>query len=66
MHFYQILVINEKKDLDEKLAKLTAFIDGPDFAQVPEAERRRMISQSGIMQQYSEILGARIAGFPDR
>ncbi|CAN5818165.1 hypothetical protein BH20PSE1_BH20PSE1_01580 [soil metagenome] len=63
MHRYQILVMDEKTKLDEKLAKLIAFINGPDFVQVPQAERRRIINQSGIMREYSEILGARIESF---
>jgi len=63
MHQYQLQMLVEKKALDEKLAKLNAFIDGPDFWQVPEGERRRMINQSEIMRQYSEVLGARIEAF---
>jgi hypothetical protein len=62
---HQERVVAEKAELDEKLAKLTAFITTKNatFAALPQAEMERLIRQHGIMELYSRVLGERIAAF---
>ena len=60
---HQQRVVTEKAELDEKLAKLNAFGQGPIFATLPPDEQERLIRQSKIMDQYSVVLGERIAAF---
>jgi len=60
---YQQRVVAEKQELDEKLEKLNAFGRGDVFPTLPEEEQERLIRQSKIMDQYSVVLGERIAAF---
>lgn len=55
--------MQEKAELDEKLEKLNAFGKGEMFATLDPAEQERLIRQSKIMDQYSVVLGERIAAF---
>jgi hypothetical protein len=63
MEPYQERVVAEKKELDDRLSKLVAFIGGTVFLALPAAEQIRLADQSHAMQQYSDILGQRIAAF---
>jgi hypothetical protein len=63
MQPFQQRVVDEKKELDEKLAKLVAFFDTEMFANVPADEQKRLHLQCKTMEQYSTILGQRIAAF---
>lgn len=64
-------MLEEKVELDERIAKLTAFIRKPTtpgafgFANLPEFERVCMYTQLNHMQGYSATLGLRLtnAGF---
>jgi uncharacterized protein len=63
---HQQRVIDEKRELDEKLAKLSSFIDTPGsifHRDLPDAERQRLYDQRAVMSHYSQILGERIAAF---
>lgn len=62
---HQQRVVQEKEELDEKLSKLSAFIDSPNFAITvkDENEIARLVCQEEIMKDYSEILAERIAAF---
>ncbi len=61
---HQQRVVDEKTELDDKLTKLKAFIDGnPIFAGLPDDEKERLVRQHSCMTEYSEILGERIAAF---
>ena len=61
---YQERVVAEKAELDEKLAKLTAFIEQTDtFSTLDTAEQDRLLAQMGVMGNYSRILGDRITAF---
>lgn len=61
---HQQRVLDEKRELDERLSKLDAFIlDNPLFLQLPGDEQERLSRQSKAMAIYSEILGERIAKF---
>jgi hypothetical protein len=63
MQPFQQRVIDEKKELDEKLQRLGAFFDNETFNGLPEDERIRLKRQESLMQAYSEVLGERIAAF---
>lgn len=65
MQPHQQRVVDEKKDLDEKLDKLKAFIEtSPIFKSLPIDERDRLGRQFDVMAEYSSILSQRIAAFP--
>lgn len=64
MEAHQQRVVDEKTELDEKLAKLSSFInDSPIFPKLPIDEQARLYRQQAVMATYSEILGQRIAAF---
>lgn len=63
MQPHQQRVVDEKNELDEKLAKLKMFFDTDLFSKLDDAERGRLIRQSTIMDAYSAILYERIACF---
>lgn len=61
---YQERVIQEKKELDERFAKLDAFGRTEAFAALSSNEQGRLNRQHSVMEDYSSILGERIAAFP--
>ena len=63
---YQQRVVEEKADVDEKLAKLRAFTAqaGGVFDSLSTQEKWRLTEQLGYMARYSDVLGRRIAAFP--
>jgi len=65
MQPYQERVVEEKRELDEKLAKLREFIVGEAFASVDENEQVRLKAQESAMTVYSSILGDRISNFKE-
>lgn len=61
---HQQRVVDEKDELDKKLAALGAFLGtNPIFGGLPEPERMRLYAQHRAMTTYSSILGERIAAF---
>lgn len=62
---HQQRVLDEKRELDEKLQKLTAFISSEKFTTIvqDEAERGRLVCQEETMKDYSAILAERIEAF---
>ena len=61
---HQHRVLDERSDLKDKHAKLSAFIlDNPVFLTLPEVERERLQRQEAVMGQYIGILDERIAAF---
>jgi hypothetical protein len=62
---HQERVVQERKDLDEKIDKLDEFIDGEIFKTLPKDEQDRLVVQSAAMTNYSDILYARINAFED-
>jgi hypothetical protein len=60
---HQTRVVDEKTELDAKMDKLTAFIDTPIFAGLPEAEQERLVRQLHHMGHYTAVLCERIAAF---
>jgi electron transfer flavoprotein alpha/beta subunit len=63
MQPYQQRVVEEAEQLDERIDKLFAFTAGPQFRQVPEDERNRMLRQLRAMGAYSAVLHERIEAF---
>lgn len=64
MQPHQDRVVTEKKELDEKLDKLKAFIEtNPIFKTLPQTEQLLLNRQYDAMAEYSHILGQRINGF---
>jgi hypothetical protein len=64
MEAYRQRVVDEKRELDDKLEKLGAFLKTTSFDALPTAEQRRLWLQQIFMQLYSTVLGERIAAFP--
>lgn len=66
MSEYQQRVVTEKKELDEKIVKLTAFVFSDKIKAVStEQEKDLLRRQLKVMVQYSVVLDCRIALFHD-
>jgi hypothetical protein len=63
MQPHQQRVVDEKKELDAKLEKLMAFIQGSIFQTLKSDEQERLTRQSKLMDQYSGVLAERIEAF---
>ena len=63
MQPYQDRVLNEKAELDQRLGKLQAFLSTATFNSLDADEQARLRRQAGIMQEYSVVLGERLAAF---
>lgn len=60
---HQQRVVDEKNELDSKLEKLIEFLDTQLFLGLPFEEKLRLRRQSVVMDEYSNILAARIGAF---
>lgn len=60
---HQERVVAEKRDLDEKIEKLNAFVTSAAITQVSLAEARRLRDQLAYMRSYSAVLQERINAF---
>jgi hypothetical protein len=63
MESYQERVIAEKAELDAKIEKLDAFVQGDVFGTLPPKEQKRLLKQRHHMTVYSSVLGERIVAF---
>ena len=63
MEQWQERVIQEKKELDEKIDKLKKFLDEESIDALDQTERLRLEVQLTIMESYSNILKARITSW---
>lgn len=63
MEPHQQRVVDEKKELDERLAKLSEFGKGELFESLAPSEQGRLNRQHSIMEDLSTVLGERIAAF---
>lgn len=64
MRPYQQRVVDEKKELDDKLEKLSKFIDNEDLFFALEIEDQDLLGeQEDLMKRYSEVLQKRIERF---
>jgi len=60
---YQLRVIEEAKQLEEKLDKLRAFLGTRKDVYIRVEELDLLVLQADIMQAYLRILNIRIQGF---
>lgn len=66
MSDYQLRVIQEKAEIDEKREKLGEFKNTDAFLALPWQEQERLNTQAHLMTCLSAVLGARIDAFiPD-
>ena len=63
---WQLRVIEEKKELDARLVKLSEFLTGKAFQEMTEDDQELLLSQKNHMNCYSDILGKRIARFTQK
>jgi len=61
---HQQRVVDEKTELDAKLEKLDTFGRTELYQTLPADEQGRLNRQHSVMEEYSRILGERIAAFP--
>lgn len=61
---HQLRVVGEKVELDDRLTKLTAFLDTDRFKALDQPERHRLEYQANLMTSLSHVLTDRIAEFP--
>lgn len=60
---HQQRVVTEVTELDEKILKLNAFLEGEIFLTLPEIDQNLLIKQVNAMEEYSYLLGERIKRF---
>lgn len=60
---FQQRVVTERGDLDDKIQKLSKFLDTNTFYNLHLAEQRRLENQLTHMNAYREVLDERIAAF---
>ena len=60
---HQQRVLAEAVELDERLQKLSAFIDGEAFKGIDVDEQARLTAQAGAMASYLAVLQERIGAF---
>jgi hypothetical protein len=63
MQDWQQRVIDEKRDLDTRLAKLDHFMQAPGFLALDGPVRNLMHEQHDLMGRLSVVLGRRIERF---
>jgi hypothetical protein len=64
MQPHQQRVVDEKRELDDKLTKLIAFItSSPVFESLDLTDQGLLCDQQGAMTDYSAVLEERIARF---
>lgn len=61
---FQERVVNEHRDLADKLYRLDNFLLTDTFKALPQDEQFRLCEQRECMRRYSDVLQARIAQFP--
>lgn len=61
---HQQRIVEEKRELDEEIHKLTVFLASAASAQVSMAEARLMHEQLNHMLQYGRVLQLRISMLP--
>lgn len=64
MEDYQQCVVDEAKDLEEKIQKLKAFSTSEQIASVDREQKVLLGRQLVVMCEYADILARRIALFP--
>ena len=57
-------VVDEKANLDDKIAKLEEFLGGPDYAAISATEQSLLQRQHDHMVRYAAVLAERVAFHP--
>jgi hypothetical protein len=55
-------VVEEQRELAERIARLTNVINGPKWIEFGRAERSRMLRRLSLMEQLDHVLLETIAG----
>lgn len=63
MKNYQMRVVSEKSELDQKIESLKAFMASDKYQALPKHHQMLMIEQMNAMTRYSNVLHLRIAFF---
>lgn len=63
MQPHELRVVEEQRELDEKIEKLATFVEGPIYRKMSEKSQSLLTQQYSAMRTYSEKLGERIALF---
>lgn len=66
LYDWQVRVVEEHDQLNERINKLIDFTKTDTFKNLPSSEQNRMIRQRIIMRQYLEVLKERIQNFRDK
>ena len=61
MDEFKTRLIEEQRQLEEKLNKLNAFNAGEKAGSIDPAQKALLVIQAGAMYTYNEVLKARIA-----
>lgn len=61
MEDFKTRLVQEQKELEEKLDKLNTFNESGKFQELEYAQRTLLIIQAGAMYTYNECLKARIS-----
>lgn len=61
MEDFKKRLVVERDELDDKIAKLEAFIGSTRFENLDERNRKLLVAQCGVMRRYSTILNVRIS-----
>lgn len=61
MEDFKTRLVQEQKELEEKLTKLNTFNEGEKVKELDSVQRTLLIIQAGAMYTYNECLKARIA-----
>lgn len=61
MEDFKTRLVQEQKELEEKLDKLNTFNESDKFQELEYAQRTLLIIQAGAMYTYNECLKARIS-----
>lgn len=63
MKDWQERVVQESKDLDDKIVKLKAMICSDRFEALQDMDQRLLVQQLAVMKQYASVLKVRIQRF---
>lgn len=63
MEAYQQRVVDEKDELDGKVAKLRLYLKTGNYFGLSRDEQGRMLRQYLLMREYSDVLGERIVAW---
>ena len=61
MEDFKTRLVQEQKELEEKLTKLNTFNEGEKVKELDSVQRTLLIIQAGAMYTYNECLKARIS-----